>query len=255
MNPAEYDRMAALEASHWWYAGVRDLVQKILARKRFQLPPSPHVLDAGCGTGSNLELLRAVTAPAYAGGFDLSELAVEYSRKRNPAADVYRSDLCSPELHVDELDFILCCDVLYTTPLDAAISGLRSLCDRLKRGGLLLLHLPAYNWLRSRHDLAVHTRQRFTTGAAGKILNSCGLRTELLTYRMFFLFPAVVLKRLPSVLWPPSIGTESVVSDLAPVSPGLNRGLTSLLRLENQLLTRGIRFPWGSSLVAIGRKP
>ncbi len=255
MNPAEYDRMAQLEATHWWYVGVRDLFQRLLQQSRFSLSPAPRVLDAGCGSGAHLQFLNETLQPAYLGGFDLSELAVQYSRSKNPAADVYRSDLCEPDLHVDELDFILCCDVLYTTPLAAGVAGLRTVCDRLRSGGLLLLHLPAYQWLTSRHDLAVHTRQRFTTWAARDIVSSLGLRVELLSYRMFLLFPAIVARRLPSVVRRGAANRELIRSDLQPVRASVNRALVSVLHVENRLIARGIRLPWGSSIVAVGRKP
>jgi len=255
MNPAEYDRIAELEETHWWYAGARDLFQRLLCQRRFQVPPEAHVLDAGCGCGGNLQLLQDVLKPAYLAGFDISELAVRYARAKVQLADVYPSDLCRPEVHVDTLDLILCCDVLYTTPLEEGIAGLNSLVQRLRPGGLLLLHLPAYDWLKSRHDLAVHTKQRFTTVSTRRILTTLGLDVELLSYRMFLLFPAVVLRRLPSLLRREPAGSDEASSDLQPARASLNRVLLSALRLENRLIAQGIRLPWGSSIVAVGRKP
>jgi SAM-dependent methyltransferase len=255
MNPAEYDLMAELEATHWWYAGVRDLFSRLLTNTRFAPVKSPIVLDAGCGSGAHLQLLKTLLNPAYLGGFDLSDLAVEHAARKNPTADVYRSDLCTPEVHVPELDLIFCCDVLYTTPLDEGIAGLKTLTDRLRPGGLLLLHLPAHNWLKSRHDLAVHTRQRFTRASARRIFSSLQLRVELLSYRMCVLLPAVVAWRLPSLLGLGAKDSQTAISDLRPVPAPLNRLLLTALQLENRVLSRGISLPWGSSIVAVGRKP
>lgn len=255
MNPAEYDRIAELEETHWWYAGIRDLFRRLLTQPRFQLASDANVLDAGCGCGANLRLLEEVLKPAYLGGFDLSELAVRHAHIKAPRADVYQSDLCQPKLHVGELDLILCCDVLYATPLEEGVAGLKSIVQRLKSRGLLLLHLPAYDWLKSRHDLAVHTKQRFTTGSTHRILTSLGLQVELLSYRMCVLFPAVVASRLPSLLRRESADSETAISDLHPARASLNRVLLSALRCENRVITRGCRLPWGSSIVAVGRKP
>jgi SAM-dependent methyltransferase len=260
MNPAEYDRMAELELTHWWYVGVRDLFARLLKDPRFQLPLRPNVLDAGCGSGAHLQLLGELLKPGYLGGFDFSDLAVGHARIKNPGADVYQSDLCQPETHVDELDLLLCCDVLYTTPLEEGTRGLLQLCNRLRPGGLLLLHLPAFNWLKSHHDLAVHTRQRFTTEAARELIGSLGLQVELLSYRMFLLFPAIVIRRLPSLLFRGTadsqrVSSEQACSDLRPAGASVNRWLTSTVQIENRILARGIRFPWGSSIVAVGRKP
>jgi len=255
MNPAEYDLMAKLEATHWWYAGVQDLFNRLLKNPRFALRKNPDVLDAGCGSGAHLQLLSSLLNPAYLGRFDLSELAVGHAARKNPTADVYRSDLCNPEVHVPELDLILCCDVLYTTSLDEGVAGLKTLTGRLRSGGLLLLHLPAYNWLKSHHDLAVHTRQRFTKSSARRIVASLQLRVELLSYRMCALLPAVVAWRLPSLFGRGSTDSERVTSDLRPVPELLNRLLLTALQLENRVLARGVPLPWGSSIVAVGRKP
>ncbi len=254
MNPAEYDRIAALEDTHWWYAGLRDLFHRILESDRFRIRRGGNILDAGCGCGANLKLLGDVTAPAYLGGFDLSNLAIQYAARKNPGADVYLADLCQPVTHVDELDLILCCDVLYTTPLADGVAGLATLVRKLRPGGLLLLHLPAYNWLKSSHDLAVHTRQRFTTQSARKIVTDLGLRVELLSYRMCLLFPAVVIRRLPSLLRR-GAASDRDQSDLQPVRASLNNGLRTALRLENRMLAHGLRLPWGSSILAVARKP
>ena len=218
MNPAEYDLMAELEATHWWYTGVQDLFNRLLVNPQFAVGKNPNVLDAGCGSGAHLQRLHSLLNPAYLGGFDLSELAVKHAARKNPNADIYQANLCNPEVHVAELDFILCCDVLYTTPLDEGIAGLKTLTDRLRPGGLLLLHLPAFNWLKSRHDLAVHTRQRFTKASTRRILTSLQLRVEFLSYRMCVLLPAVVARRLPSLLRRRSTDSETATSDLRPVS-------------------------------------
>ncbi|QDT56685.1 trans-aconitate 2-methyltransferase [Caulifigura coniformis] len=255
MNPAEYDRMAALEETHWWYAGVRDLFSRLLKRPRFSPPDRPRVLDAGCGSGAHLQMFQSLLNPSYLGGFDLSPLAVGHARQKNPQADVYEGDLCHPEIRTPDLDLLFCCDVLYTTPLDEGTAGLKTLTRTLRPGGLLLLHLPAYNWLRSRHDLAVHTRQRFTTSSARKLLELLDLRVELLSYRMSVLFPALVARRAPSLLFRRHEDSGDVVSDLAATPPLMNRVLESALKAENRIISCGIPLPFGSSIVAVGRKP
>jgi len=255
MNPAEYDRMAALEETHWWYVAVRDLFTRLLERPRFALPDRPRVLDAGCGSGAHLQLFQRLLNPSYLGGFDLSSLAVEHARRKNPQADVYQGDLCTPQIRTADLDLLFCCDVLYTTPLEEGAAGLKSLTCALRPGGLLLLHLPAYNWLKSQHDLAVHTRQRFTKTSVRALMEQLGLQLELLSYRMFVLFPAIVARRAPSLLRRRCEDSRNAVSDLSSIPPLMNRVLLTALKAENRVITRGVPFPFGSSIVAVGRKP
>ena len=112
MNPGEHEVMSRVEETHWWYRGLRDVITRCLREPRFQLPPSPHVLDAGCGTGQNLKILGELLQPAYLGGFDISEVGLGFARQKTPGADLYQSDLANPSLHVDELDLAVSLDVI-----------------------------------------------------------------------------------------------------------------------------------------------
>ena len=240
----------------WWYRGLRDLMSRTLRAERLALPSNPRVVDAGCGTGENLKFLADLLQPSYIGGFDSAEVALAVARSKAAGADIYQSDICNPTIHVDDLDLVTSLDVIYIPGARRALDGLRALASRLRKGGLLVLNLPAHDWLYSEHDLAVHTSQRFTTGQVAALLGELGLSVEVLTYRLFFLFPAVVLGRLPSIWRARSgRGRASPRSDLHSV-PGerLNRVLFAILRGENELIARGTRFPWGSSVFAIGRK-
>ena len=76
MRPDEYGNIARLEESHWWYRGLRDAVRQTLSQPALAPPPRPRVLDAGCGTGANLRLLKELLDPAYLGGFDTSDVAL-----------------------------------------------------------------------------------------------------------------------------------------------------------------------------------
>ncbi len=254
MNPVEYEIMARFEDDHWWYCGLRDLFTRILRRAVDRREVISSVLDIGCGTGANLKLLQSIFSPVHLSGFDVSPLAVSFARSKVPAASIYQSDLCAPIFHSDVFDVILCSDVLYMTELQEGIAGLAAAVSRLRVGGLFLLHLPALDWLYSRHDVAVHTRHRFTRREVAMLMSDLGLKVELLTYRMFVLFPAIVAARLPSLLFGIRSPPEDARSDLRIPWKPLNRTLFEAVKAENQLISRGFRFPVGSSVIALGRK-
>jgi SAM-dependent methyltransferase len=253
MEDAGHDLMAELEPVHWWYRGMRDLIARVLRARRLVERSGLQVLDAGCGTGENLRMLAETLSTSYLGGFDISPLAIDFCRRKVPQADVYLGDLCSPELHAGGYDLILSCDVLSDTGLDVARDGMGRLADHLHSGGLLILNLPAYPWLFSAHDLAVGTRERFTAAKVRALLDELGLETELLTYRLFVLFPVVVLARLPSMLRRHH-ADSAAGSNLVRTNALANYCLTQILKCENAAIMQGIRWPWGSSILAVARR-
>jgi SAM-dependent methyltransferase len=247
--------MARVEADHWWYRGLRDALAVVFGHLKPALPANPRVLDAGCGTGENLRFLRERLAPSYLGGFDPSEEALELAREKAPGADIYPSDICDPEIHAERLDLVTSLDVLYIPGAERAMSGLRSLVSRLAPHGRLVLNLPAYDWLYSEHDVAIHTAERYTRGSVAAILSDLGLSVEVLSYRLCFLFPLVVLSRLPGLWRARRVSAASARSDLHSVpGDGVSRILLASLKAENALIARGVRLPWGSSIFAVGRK-
>lgn len=253
MSPEEFARMSQAAETHWWYRGLRDAILR--AVKRYLIPgPAPvHVLDAGCGTGENLRALQQTIQPAYAGGFDLSPLALQYAAEKCPGADLYLSDLCTPTLHQPALDLVLSCDVLSVPGITQALPGLQTLVAALRPGGLLVLNLPAYAWLHSRHDAAVAQSHRFCAREVRTLIDTLQLQLELLTYRVWTLFPAIVLYRLPSLLRKRS--TADGPSDVSAAPSWWNAAASMLLRGENRAVDAGVRFPWGSSVFAVARKP
>jgi SAM-dependent methyltransferase len=247
--------MASMEEKHWWYRGLRDMLARTLNQPRFALPAAPRVLDAGCGTGRNLQFLQEHLRPSYLAGFDLSPVALSFARQHARDADLYLGDLRQPEVRRKDLDLILSCDVLQITGVPAALEGLRRLVAHLRPGGLFVVNLPATKWLRGEHDLTVHTNYRFDRRDLRDLFAALGLRVELLSYRLCALFPAIVLARLPGMLRTSKPRPEEAKSDLAMPGALVNRLLESVVTAENAAVALGVPLPWGSSVFAVGRKP
>lgn len=254
MNPGEYEVMAELEAEHWWYRALRQHIADCLQRFGHRLPPAPLILDAGCGTGENLRFLCERLQPTYAAGFDTATAAIAWARRKVPQADLYVSDICQPQLHRTHYDLVLSCDVLYITGLEQAQAGMQRIAAALRPEGLLLLNLPAYQWLRSDHDLAIGTRERFVASQVRQFITGLGLEPVWVTYRLCPLFPLVVASRLPSILWPNRCAATAR-SALRPPSRWESGCMGVIMNWENCWLRSGWPLPWGSSVFAVGRKP
>ncbi len=257
MNLHEYEVMARQEERHWWYRGLLNAIAVSLDRPDLQLPVRPAILDAGCGTGLILHYFQGRFESSYLGGFDISPEAVSYARQKAPAADVYESDICLPDIHADALDLVVSCDVISSPGVGSAMPGLRALSSRLRRGGLLMLNLPAYNWLYSEHDAAYHHSERYTVTRVRILMENLGLEIARLSYRVSILFPLVVASRLTHLRSAKQAARgqtdDTAHSDLDKSHPD-NKLLLSTLLAENAAIARGFRWPFGSSVFVIARK-
>lgn len=268
MNVDEYERLDRVEHDHWWFAGLRDLLARLIRAAGMtsggrQQGSCEAVLDAGCGTGENLRFLDELLQPPRLAGFDLSPEAVERARRKAPRAAIEQADLTALRIERSGFDLVLCCDVLYTTGLAAARPGLESIVEGMPPGGILILHVPAYQWLYSPHDVAVHTRERFTARQIRQLVADIGLQEERLTYRVSLLFPLIVLRRLPALLARLARGGNQketagrqaeTVSEVAMPHAWLNRLLRWVLSIENRIIEWGVSLPFGSSIIAVARK-
>ncbi|MEL7060747.1 MAG: class I SAM-dependent methyltransferase [Acidobacteriota bacterium] len=254
MNPGVLEDISRLEAHHWWYRGLRGAIAGIL--DRLELADRPAVLDAGCGTGMNLLRLRELLAPRHLEGFDLDPAAVAFAREKlGGDAHLYRDDITAPSRTGPPLDLVVSCDVLNIMGLEGARGGLEALVDRLSPNGLLVLNLPALEWLRGPHDDAVHGTRRFALSEVERFLNSLGLSVERASYRLLPLLPALAAYRL-AARWRPRPTADRARSDLEQGFGGPTHAiLSAILAGENALLSRGVRMPLGSSITVAARKP
>lgn len=249
MNEREYHVMFRVEDSHWWYVALHELVMRVVAREAASRDPLA-ILDVGCGTGRLCQLMQSF---GQVSGCDVAGQALVFCRQRG--IEVFPADLNDVDLGEARYDVITAIDVLYHRAIRDDIPIFASLFRALKPGGVLILNLVAFELLRSTHDLAVHTRERYTRGPLLARLASAGFSVEIASYRLALLFPVIALVRLGK-RWRHRgrIPAEAVPSDLRLPPPLLNRLLLGLVRLENRLIGR-YPLPVGTSLFAVARKP
>jgi len=249
MLEAEYATMFAAEDAHWWYLGLHDQAQKALARCRSGTAGPVRVLDAGCGTGRVLELLRDVSPT----GLDLSATALALARRRGAFALV-RASVADVPFGDGGFDVVVSLDVLANLPPPAVSRALADFWRVLAPGGRLILNLVAFQSLYSQHDRAVGVVRRYRRAEVGRLLADAGFVAEVLSYSNTLLFPAAALVRLWRKRPRPDGGAPR--SDLAPLPGPVNAVLARLRFWENALIVRhGVRMPFGLSVFAIARKP
>jgi SAM-dependent methyltransferase len=231
-----YRELYELEDRHWWFRNRRRLVWGLLGR--VGVPPSPRILDAGCGTGRNLIEFGPL---GEAEGVDFSDEAVAFCHERglHGVRKARLEELPFPERR---FDLILATDVIEHLDDDRrALSELRRVAAP---GARLIVTVPAYNWLWSRHDESHHHRRRYTMRRLRERVTVTGWEPRASSYYYATLLPAVAAVRAVRKL--PARGNGR--SDLALTPAGLDRVMELPGRVEAALIERGFALPAGVSI-------
>jgi SAM-dependent methyltransferase len=246
MEPHEYEIMFEVEDRHWWYLGLRGLVTSTIARLAAG-KAGFSILDAGCGTGKLLEACGSYRSF----GLELSPEAFPFLRRRG-LDNVARGSVLRMPFPDEAFDLVVSNDVICCVDAPGDFRALLEMGRVLRAGGNLLLNLPAYEFMRSRHDTAVHTKQRYTRPHLRAMLADAGFRVAQLTYRNTLLFPVAASVRFARNLF--GARTAAPRSDLARLPVALNYALTIPLLCENRFLGSGHDLTFGLSLFCVATK-
>jgi SAM-dependent methyltransferase len=240
MDHAEFQTMLALDDQHWWYRGRRRVLRAVL--DGVALPPEARLLDAGAGSGRTLDELARLGSVA---GVELNPAGVEAARERghHDVREAPVEELPHPDA---SFDLVTCLDVIEHT--DDDVRSLRELSRVTRPGGVLVVTVPAYPRLWSRHDEVNGHRRRYTRRTLRRAAEAAGWRIERMTgFNAVYLLPAAAVRVTRR-------GGDDRKSELALTPPALNDLLELPLRAEAALIARGISLPAGLSLLAILRK-
>ena len=247
-----------LERWHWWFQGRQRILTSVLEREvaRLDRPRDapPRIVTVGCGPPQGLGWMVPALGP---GGSVVGIDADRAGALSNPDARAARLPpgvafaLGSVEhapLRSASCDGALALDVIEHLDDDAA--GLAETARLVRRGGFLLVTVPALPSLWGRQDVVSHHTRRYTSSSLAAAFRRAGLEVAWQSYFNTVLFPAIA-----SVRWARrALGHVSDErSDFESGSRGvLNTALTRVFACERHLVGR-VRLPIGVSLIAVAR--
>jgi SAM-dependent methyltransferase len=247
MNPAEFANIARCERDFWWYRGMRKilfgLLDRYVADRRIA-----RALEAGCGTGYISWPLRTERKWPMV-PMDISIDGLRYARAMGLEQAV-QGDAIGIPFSNGAFDLLLALDMMVHLERGAEIEAAREMARVLAPGGLIVIRVAAFDFLRSRHSEFVHERQRFTRRRLRKLFESAGFRILRCTYANSFLMPVALAKFR---LWEPW-QRGPAATGLEPVAPWLDRLLYAPLAIESAWIGSGVNFPAGQSLLLVGEK-
>ncbi|PYS23699.1 MAG: methylase [Acidobacteria bacterium] len=243
MQQHTYSIMYEVEEKHWWFYGRRKIIESFVEKICHGIAKHPpRILDVGCGTGANLQMLSQFGA---AEGVDVSSEALEFCRARG-LAEVKQG--AAETLPYEDASFDLVTGLDVVEHLDDDLSGLREMRRVLRPGGRALLFVPAFMFLWGVQDDISHHRRRYTLRELKQRVTDAGLSIERATYANISFFLPILIGRLLMRVTRIRPSSENNITIGA-----VNGLLGRILGAEGWWLQR-MNFPFGVSIVCVARR-
>jgi SAM-dependent methyltransferase len=243
-KPEYFARLAAIEESNFWFRARNELIQWAL---RNYFPDAKSFFEVGCGTGFVLAGVHEKFPRMRLAGSEIFADGLAIAKARLPNFELYQMDARRISFHC-EFDVIGAFDVLEHVIEDQNV--LVQMFNAVRPGGGLLVTVPQHPFLWSASDQHAMHQRRYNRAELRTKVDSAGFQIERITSFNSLLLPLMIWSRMRS----------KANHDFQPwrefeISPALNKSLESILKLERMVITRGVSFPAGGSLLLIGRKP
>ena len=237
-----FQKMLKLESSHWWFVARRKIIQKAI--NNLDLPRNIRILDAGCGNGDNLSLLSTFGDLV---AFEKNEYALKTAKSKK-IGEIYKAELPDklPNAIKTNFDLIVLLDVL--EHIDDDSKSLTTVRKLMNNKGIILITVPAFQWLWSEHDVIHHHKRRYSKSELREKLDSSGFRIKYISYFNTLLFPFALVERIGQKIFSPS---NPEILELP--NNKINFLLEKIFSLEAIFMNK-ISLPFGLSLVAIAEK-
>jgi SAM-dependent methyltransferase len=236
------------EARHFWFKGFRWFVTPLL-REATSGVAHPTLLDCGCGTGANVDLLSDY---GRAFGFDLEPTGLHIGRQLGRGR-LARASVNAVPFPSDSFDVVTSFDVLYSLEEPVERAAVHEMYRLLRPGGYVLVNVAAMEVLRGDHSILSREVRRYSRATLARLLTRAGFTVVRLTYTNALLFlPMVAIRAAQRLrgLPPEDQAQQDITVPPAPV----NALLAAALRVESWWL-RAFDSPFGSSLLCLARKP
>lgn len=245
MEAIEYKKLEDFEKHYWWHKGKLSLIES-LYRKYTGGKKDMNILEVGCGTGEILNLARKWGRVT---GVDSSSEAIAVCRKRG-FKNLYSADFNQLDMskEYDSFDLVLALDVLEHIRDDVKV--MKKVYKLLRPGGLFFITVPAYKFLWSTHDEALHHLRRYHSLEINQKVRDSGFRILKSTHFVTALFfPIATVRLLNNFIRRKAYPKTHYV----PLPKRINDLFSGLLGLESKLIEK-FYLPIGTTLVVVAKK-
>lgn len=237
-----FEELAKSEERSFWFLARNKLINWAIKKYADR---SRDFLEIGCGTGFVLKSISENFENMNIYGSELFHEGLGFAKLRVPNAQLFQMD--ARIIPFDkQFDCIGSFDVLEHIDEDSAV--LAQIHKALKENGILLLTVPQHSWLWGPSDDFAHHIRRYEQ--AELLLKLRENKFRILDSRSFvsLLLPLLIASRA----WQKIQRTDPRAEMNA--STGLFHPFFEIMSLERWLIERGMKSPWGGSLLVVAQK-
>ena len=243
MDAASYEQY--LQETGDWLKNARARLLGQLVETHAKRSEGLESLEVGAGAGQNLESLARF---GQVDAIEVNERGREAIRARRIARDVFSEPVPFPLER--RYDVVCALDVIEHLPDDR--DAVRWAADLLRPDGLMIITVPAYQWLFSDHDRALGHFRRYTRT---RLIATLPPAMEVVTagYFTHLAFPFAVAARAAWSLRR-MFGQAAPAKQSSPRGGFLARLLSHMHVAELALIRKGYRPPFGLSVYMVARR-
>lgn len=254
-----YSLLAETQRRHFWHRGRHKFLEQAVKRQlSLQQRTQQRVIDLGAGCGGWVDYFQRRDL------FPGSEVAIADSSPiaLRAARELVSGHVSCVQIDLLNLGFSASWDVAFLLDvvehIEDDVAALRNAAQALAPGGLLFVTVPALQSFWSWNDEVVKHKRRYSAPQLQSVAERAGLVTLDTRYFMFLLSPLLVVSRKLNQPRLDELTDEArwalVEKTHAVPAPAVNGVLSGLFSLETPL-SNVLRFPWGTSLLGVFRRP
>lgn len=230
------DYQAGVDGQHFWFKGKNQLITYLLSKTT--QTKNLKILNVGAGTGEDLATIKKFG--------DLYVLDIDQQSLDMIPEDIVIekkcADVCAIPYPDGSFDLVVAFDVMEHVKDDQQM--VNEIYRVLKPDGHYVFTVPAFNFLYSGHDQALHHFRRYNKKMIKPLMTKFSKIT--MGYWFFFLFLPAAATRL--------INKSSRSSSMFTLPGIVNSFFCTLLATETWLISHGITFPCGLTLYGVYKK-
>lgn len=231
------EKALEVENSLWWVIGRKKIIRIFLEEVKFPIKKNSLIMDIGCGSGSNLDVLSEFSDVV---GVEPSKILLKRAKLRKIAKNIY-------SVQPWELNFIKKIKIFTMFDVLEHIKYDRKFLSKLKssanKNHLLFISVPACPFLFSDHDKLLNHQRRYTKQSLLKCLDGAGYQIIQINYFMTILFPLIFFIRVFEKIFS-NLGVKKKTVALGKMPIIISKICIFILHLETKLYKK-INFPFG----------